>query len=180
MDREGFCLYYKSYVRGAALGAARSSSVIDADDVEMAIWEDLYARFDYVSEATEAHVKWLISHKANEAAAKERRDYEYYRGAFVYTANSVRQILEEAVWVELDTVVDVAARVDVMNAYAKLNDNWRRVLFRRFGLREELSAADTRASNRAITRIADLLNDSVHLELVEPDEVGVTDGTVGL
>lgn len=180
MDRDGFALFYQAYVRAAALGAARGSSVVDPDDVEMAIWEELFARFDYFAKATEAHVKWFVAHKANEAAAKERRDFEYFRGAFVYTANAVRQILEEAVWVELDSVVDVAARVDVMTAYAKLNDNWRRVLFRRFGLREELSAADTRTSNRAINRIADLLNDSIHLELVEPDEVGVTNGTVGL
>lgn len=163
MSKEGFALFYRSAVQEAAAGAIIGATGIEADDVEMTVWEALYSRFDYYSSMEPNAVHWLIRRKANEAVAKERRDLEHFRGCFVYTTSFVRTVLDEAVWVELDGVPDIDARVDVMTAYAGLNVKQRTSLFKRFGLRDELTGAEKKMANRAIIRIADVLNANVDI-----------------
>jgi hypothetical protein len=176
MDKEGFALLYTATVEEAAHKAARDSAVVDAEDLEMDIWAELYAKFDEYSALEAKHVMWRIHRIARMAAAKERRDYEHFRGNFVYTTDSVKRILEESIWIEVDKAPDVDGRVDVKEAFGQLTENMQRALFKRHAMDEELTSAEKRSAQRAVERIADILNDSVSLEEVEVDTIGVHNG----
>lgn len=164
MDREGFHIFYASAVTEAAEHATKGLSYVEREDVEMTVWEALYKNFEYNAKLEPKNVYWLIRRKANEAVAKEKRDYEYFRGAFVYTPQIVRAILADAVWVDLEGVPDIDARIDVVRIFGELPLKQRQVLFRRYAVGDILTDAETKAATRAINKITDRLNAITPLE----------------
>ena len=171
MTVDEFYDIYRHEVHKAAQRSAAGATYISVGDVENEIWVALYANFRYNAGLEERHVNWLIWRKVNALAAKERRDYDYFRGAFTYTPQVVRAVLAEAVWVDVDGVPDMEARIDVVSQYERLPLRQRQLLFRHYAAGEVLDATERRDLSRAVDRITDRLNDAAPTRQEDLDDL---------
>lgn len=170
-DREEFVAYYQDDVRKAARKAAYSSTSCTAEDIEGDLWVYLLGRFDYNAELDETHLRYLIRRQANTIAAKERRDYDHFRGGFTYTPAVVRAILADAVWTDVEEVPDLEARFDVETEFALLPLRQQQILFRHFAAGDVLNATERKDLTRAVDRIADRLNDKTPVRQVDIEDL---------
>lgn len=149
-------------VKKVARRELRGCQTTTADDVEQHVWAVVAQK-----STKEDFTKWdtwgvvnLITKIAREFIARERIDFMHFAGAFVYTPAIVECYLKDAVWANLEDVVEIDGRVDVRDALASLPLSTQQELFIHFGMDQPFpirSAAKKRVE-RAVDKIADLLN----------------------
>lgn len=135
---------------------------MDPEDLEQELWvfflEELID-----SEYPEGTIVDLIKKRGIKIARQERIDYMQFRGAFVYSPAVVRTILEDAVWVEVESCPDVEGRIDVSNALSELREHDRNLLGQRFGRPDDewkgtFTSAEYDRISKSIDRISMILN----------------------
>ncbi|GAA1645712.1 hypothetical protein GCM10009700_35140 [Brevibacterium sanguinis] len=144
-----------------------ATTVMDPRDLEQELWVFFLERNQSI--VNEGQMVTLLKKQSRAITKKERIDYMYFRGAFLYTPGMVRRLLEDAVWCDVEDVVDIEGRVDVSTALAELTDRERRLLYAKFHLGEEVDGdkANKRALYRAIDKITDHLNLNTEAEEVD-------------
>lgn len=104
----------------------------------------------------------LITKIAREFIARERIEFMHFAGAFIYTPAIVEVYLQDAVWANLEDVIEIDGRVDVRNALATLPLETQRELFIHYGMDQPFDPNTQNAAykrvHRAVDRISDLLN----------------------
>lgn len=110
------------------------------EDMEQAIWEHASKEVKYYLNKDASTVESYMTKAAKQFWSKERTDYMYFTGSYVYTPADVRKILAASAWSRLDECPDVDGRVDVRGAYAALAPMQARAVFKLYGLKEEQAA----------------------------------------
>jgi hypothetical protein len=146
----------------------RGIQTIEVDDIQQAV----YQRFAEDSRQSSSFLgtdfrTWdraglyaLATKYARKYVARERINYMHFAGAFVYTPAIVEVYLKDAVWVELEDVIDIDGRVDVKNIIATLPLETKRVLFVHYGLDQPYKSEtkEYKRVKRAVDTISDRLN----------------------
>lgn len=146
----------------------KKSTIFTVDDIEQAIWEHAIGNWKYYAVADETSVEKYMARAARGFARKERTDYMYFTGAFVYTPKLVAAYLETCAWKPLEEVPDIDARVDVQEAFLLLAERAPKqaeAVFKRYGLGEEdLSSAERMNVSRGIESLTHRLNSGLRLQ----------------
>lgn len=102
----------------------------------------------------------LMTKIAREYVQRERIEFMHFAGAFVYTPAIVEVYLKDAVWAELEDVVDIDGRVDVRDAIKTLPLETQRCLFIHYGMDQPFAngSAEYFRVYRAVETISDRLN----------------------
>lgn len=140
---------------------------MDPRDLEQELW--VFFLESNQSIVNEGQMVTLLKKRARAITKKERIDYMYFRGGFLYTPGMVRRLLEDAVWCDVEDVIDVEGRVDVSTALGELTDRERRLLYGWFCLGDRRGDI----TKQSISRIVDKITDSLNLN-TEAEEVDTT------
>lgn len=131
------------------------------EDMEQAIWEHATKEVKYYLQKDAGTVESYMTKAAKQFWSKERTDFMYFTGSYVYTPADVRRILAASAWSRLEECPDVDGRVDVRGAYLTLAPMQRRAVFKLYGLKEEqssFSATESRNLRYGIDNITHRLN----------------------
>lgn len=143
------------------------SKVYDMEDVAQAIWLHMMENWAEYANAETGLVHFMATRAARAFCQRQRVDYMYANGAFLYTQGIVRRMLEDTVFCDPENASDVDARVDINEAMKHLSKVQRAAIFKKFALKEPLSGAEKTAESRGVTNITHRLNSGLRLEVVE-------------
>lgn len=170
--------YYQQHYAEAqriAVGEWKKSNLYEAEDVEQAIWEHVMGNWKYYAKADDKYRTACMVRAARNYVRKEREDYMYHSGAFVYTPKLVANYLESCAWKPLEQVPDVDARVDLQEAFAILARSAPKqaaAVFKRYALGEEdMSSAERMNVSRGTESICHRLNSGLRLSAESIDLV---------
>lgn len=145
----------------------RGVRTIESDDIEQHIWLKI-TEWSLRPDGTgtdfrlwdRAGIADLMTKIARKYVARERIEYMHWAGAFVYTPAIVEVYLKDAVWANLEDVVDIDGRTDVKDILATLPLPTQRVLFIHYGTDQPYPAtsAEYKRVLRAVETISDKLN----------------------
>lgn len=143
----------------------KRSPLFSIDDVAQEIWKHMMENWKDYDGKDEGLVKHMARRAARRYCQKQRTEYMYATGAFLYTPAMVRRYLEDVVWCGPEDCKDVEARVDISEAYKKLTKGQKAVVYKRYALREPLANnAEEVAESRAVGRITNILNTGLRLQ----------------
>lgn len=107
------------------------------EDMEQAIWEHATKKTKHYVGKDASTVESYMTKAAKQFWSRERTDYMYFTGSYMYTPADVRRILAASAWSRLDECPDVEGRIDVRAAYMTLAPMQRRAVYKLYGLKEE-------------------------------------------
>ena len=139
------------------------SHIYGIDDVAQAIWIHMMENWKEYEKADKPLVYYLARRAARTFCAKQRVDYMYATGAFLYTPGIVRRMLETTVYCDPGDAPDVDARADITEALGKLTRVQHAAVYKKFALKEPLNGPEKNAESRAITAITHRLNTGLRL-----------------
>jgi hypothetical protein len=164
---EWLAVAYPNLALNTARREHRGVRTIEVDDIEQHIWLKI-TELSLKADGTgtdfrlwdRAGVADLMTKIARKYVARERIEYMHFAGAFVYTPAIVEVYLKDAVWAELEDVVDIDGRVDVRDIIKTLPLETQRCLFVHYGLDRpyEGKSAEYKRVSRAVEAISDRLN----------------------
>lgn len=145
----------------------RGVRTIETDDIEQHIWLTISQKA-LKADGTgtdfrlwdRAGISDLMTKVAREYVQRERIEYMHFAGAFVYTPAIVEVYLKDAVWAELEDVVDIDGRVDVRDIIKTLPLETQRALFIHYGMDTPYKGGTPEYMRvyRAVETISDRLN----------------------
>lgn len=165
-----FVLRYTPVVNKAARNALKGSAFVEADDLAQEAWTYLLRHWQQLHEdGAEPLVYATASKTMRYFLARERVDYAYFSGQFIYTPEIVRVALETGAW-SLDPNRDWDIRLDVQAAYETLSPERQELLFRVYVQGEQLpnASSERKTLDRAIDAMAHSLNQGVNRDTVTP------------
>lgn len=145
----------------------RGCQTTTAEDVEQHVWLTLSQKALKADGKGTDFSAWdrfgisdLIIKVAREFIARERIEYMHFAGAFIYTPGIVEVYLKDAVWANLEDVVDIDGRVDVKDIILTLPLATQRALFVHYGMDQPYGGHTTEYQRvfRAVETISDRLN----------------------
>jgi hypothetical protein len=145
----------------------RGIRTIETEDVEQHVWKELTELSLRETGVGTDFRSWdvygitnLATKIAREYVARERIEYMHWAGAFIYTPGIVEVYLKDAVWANVEDVVDLDGRVDVREIIKTLPLLTQRCLFIHYGMDQpyEGKSAEYKRVHRAVDTIADRLN----------------------
>lgn len=149
----------------------KNSTIFDIDDVAQAIWLHMMEHWSEYENADKGLVIHMAKRAAKQYCEKQRIDYMYATGGYIYTNGMVRRFLEEVVWCAPENSADVDARVDLTEAFEKLPRSQRAAVFKKFALKEPLTTtAEKSAEAHAITNMTHRLNTGLRLRAEEEEQ----------
>jgi len=141
-----------------------NSHIYELDDVVQAVW--LHAMENWKEyEKAETGLRFSMARRAARGfCAKQRVDYMYATGAFLYTPGMVRRLLDTQVYCDPENAADLEARADISEAITYLTRGQKAILYKKFALKEQLlTSAEKSHEFRAITAITHRLNTGLRL-----------------
>lgn len=170
-----FVLRYTDTLQRAAKKELKGSRLFDRDDLVQEAWLAILPYWGKLHEGGEGLVYTAAATAMRRYATKQRVDYDYFSGRFIYTPEVVKAQLELGAW-ESTGEGDWDIRLDVQNAYEKLDlvgqDIVSRVHKHGEHLRRE-DAVNRRRLERAIEKMANILNEGAKPSLINMEEVNV-------
>lgn len=170
--------FYEDWFPSALRIATREhhgSAIYSIDDLEQAIWEHVLANWKYYAKAEPKFVEIYMTKAARGFAGKERVDYMYFTGAFIYTPKIVAAYLDTCAWKPLEEVPDIDARVDMQEAFELLRARAPKqaaAVFKRYALGETaLSGAEKFNLSAGVESICHRLNSGLRLRAESIDLV---------
>lgn len=109
------------------------------EDMEQAIWEHATKQVKYYLGKDAGTIESYMTRAAKQFWSKERIDWMYFNGAYIYTPADVRKILANSAWSRIDECPDVDGRVDVRTAFLTLAPKQAQAVFKLYGLKEDRS-----------------------------------------
>lgn len=163
--------FYEEHQPLAASIAAtnwKRSAIFTSDDVEQAIWEHVLANWRHYREASVDSIATYMKRAARGFARKERNDYMYFTGAFIYTPKIVAAYLDTCAWQPIEEVPDIDARVDMQEAFALLRERAPKqaaAVYKRYALGETaLSGAEKFNLSAGVESLTHRLNSGLRLQ----------------
>lgn len=141
-----------------------NSHIYELDDVVQAIWIHVMEHWKEYEKAENGLRHSMAKRAAREFCSKQRIDYMYATGAFLYTPGMVRRLLETEVYCVPENARDLEARADITEAITHLTKGQKAVLYKKFAMKEQLlESAEKSHEFRAITAITHRLNTGLRL-----------------
>lgn len=155
-----FAELYGDIVRSVAKREHRQSTTTTREDLEQELFLFFYSRMDSIARFSEPGIRSLAITAARDIMLRERLDYMYFSGAYVYIPPMVSALLKECVWTEVDGCPDIEGRMDVTIAVKELPLETQRLLFGKYALGEahDVRSAAYKRVERAIDTITHRLN----------------------
>jgi hypothetical protein len=148
----------------------KNSHLFSIDDVGQAIWEHMMANWRHYEGKDEALIRHMARRAARAFCLGQRNQYMYNTGAFLYTPGMVRRYLEDVVWCLPGDSMDVEARCDISEAYAKLSKGQKAAVYKRYALKETLVRNNEQlAESRAVAAITNRLNAGLRMRPVDDE-----------
>lgn len=152
----------------------KGAVTVTVEDVEQAIWLTVAQKIQHLSGYTLHGMADFATKAARSYLVKERIDYMYFMGNFIYTPEIVEKYLKDGLWSKIEDIPDVDGRVDVTHEFNRLPLHDKQILFRKYGLGENPNREDHAArktAERAVVLITNNLNlkinqtkvDSIHV-----------------
>lgn len=145
----------------------RGSRIYELEDVAQAIWVHMMENWAEYANADPGLVNFMATRAARAYCQRQRVDYMYANGAFLYTQKIVRGMLEQTVFCDPEHATDVEGRADIREAMQHLSKVQQAAIFKKFALKEPLAGAEKTAESRGITNITHRLNSGLRLEVIE-------------
>lgn len=145
----------------------KGSEILEVDDIAQEIRSHFIQKYNSIKGLEESGLSYIAYRAAATFCEKERTDYMYASGNFVYHGELVEYLLKEHAFAELDGDVDVEGRIDVQRALDSLTPRQREVTIRRYRDGAELSKTEQKSCERALRSITDFLNRGVNKSRVE-------------
>jgi DNA-directed RNA polymerase specialized sigma24 family protein len=146
----------------------KGSHIYEMEDVAQAIWLHMMEHWKEYDQAEEGLIRHMAKRAARAYCERQRIDYMYSTGAFLYTPGLVRRYMEEVVFCAPENAVDVEARADLTEAYELLPKGQRAAIFKKYALKEPLvTSAEKAVEYRAINAITHRLNTGLRLRAEE-------------
>lgn len=165
---DSFYLLHEPDVARIAFREHHKSTIFTVEDVAQAIWEHVMSNWRYYAEAEQKYIDIFMTRAARGFVRKERTDYMYFTGAFIYTPKLVAAYLDTCAWKPLEEVPDVDARVDMREAYELLRKKAPKqaaAVFKRYGLGEtDLSSTEKSNLSAGVESICHRLNSGLRLQ----------------
>lgn len=146
----------------------RGCQTTTAEDVEQHVWLKLCEWAQADGKGTDFRT-WdrfgiadLIVKIARKFIARERIDFMHFAGAFVYTPAIVEVYLKDAVWANVEDVVDIDGRVDVRDAIQSLPLATQQALFIHYGMDQPYTAGT--ATYKRVMRAVDTISDRLNMD----------------
>lgn len=162
MDSDAY-LVLEPLVNDIASSEWKNSTAFSIDDVAQAIWVHMMENWEHYEGKDEALVRFMARRAARMYCQRERINYMYAIGAYLYTPALVRRYLRDVVWCSISDCPDVDARADVSEAYKHLRPSEKAVLFKQYALKEPLSGKEKAAASRAVTAMTQRLNTGLRM-----------------
>lgn len=159
-------------IRRAAKAAHAPDDIIPYDDLVQELWEFWLTR-TALQEHPENSQFYILRREARTIAAKERVDFAYFTGAYTYTPNTVRHLLKEETWVDVEDCNDIEGRVDVLQAMKGLSAKDQTILEAayRINMYPRMSKSQQRNVQRAVDKLAAILNRKAPVKLEDSHQV---------
>lgn len=142
----------------------KRSALYELDDVVQAIWLHMMEHWKDYEEASVPLTRHMVRRAAKAFCEKQRVDYMYAMGAYLYTPALVRRYLETVVWCAPENCPDVDARVDLTEALGKLSTVQHAAIYKKYALKEPLTTPGERtAESRGVSAITNRLNTGLRL-----------------
>lgn len=170
-----FVLRYTDTLQRAAKKELKGSKVFDRDDLTQEAWLAILPYWEKLHEGGEGLVYTAAATAMRRYAAKQRVDYDYFSGRFIYTPEVVKAQLELGAW-ESTGEGDWDIRLDVQNAYEKLDLVGQGIIdyvYKHGKSIERTDRASFHRLERAIEKMANILNEGAKPSLVNMEEVNV-------
>jgi hypothetical protein len=174
VDTRTFVEFYDETVAKAARKEHKGSKLFDIDDLKQEAWLVLLPKWEKFHERGVRFVYTAAQVAMQRYAQKERIDYGYFSGAFIYTPEIVRTQLELGAW-ESTPEGDWDIRLDVRDAYEALGERDQHIVWRAYRLNESFESSTDRSTlSRAMDKMANYLNEKVGVRAGNLDDlVGV-------
>lgn len=153
----------------------RGSKIFEIEDVAQAIWLHMMENWAEYVKAEPGLVNYMATRAARAYCQRQRVDYMYANGAFLYTQKIVRGMLEQTVFCEPEHATDVDGRADINEAMQHLSKVQRAAIFKKFALKEPLVGAEKTAESRGVTNITHRLNSGLRLDVIEIGSLDIGD-----
>ncbi len=163
MDTELY-LQLEPLVNDVAGWEWKNSHLFSIDDVAQAIWLHMMANWSHYAGKDTQLVKHMARRAARAYCQEQRNQHMYATGAFLYTPGMVRRYLEDVVWCSPENCQDVDARVDLSEAYERLTKGQKAAVYKKYALKEQLTANEQVAESRAVAAITSRLNTGLRLQ----------------
>ena len=145
----------------------RGSKIFEMEDVAQAIWLHMVEHWDEYAKADSGLVHFMATRAARNYCQRQRVDYMYANGAFLYTTKIVRGMLEQTVFCDPQNATDIEGRCDIVEAMKHLSKVQRAAIYKKFALKEPLQGKEKSAESRGINNITHRLNSGLRLEVIE-------------
>jgi len=126
------------------------SGIYELEDVVQAVWLHVMEHWEEYEDAGGGLVRTMARRAARTYCKKQRIDYMYANGAFIYTPGIVRRYLVETVFCDPEHASDLEARADIDEAMGHLPHAQRRVHLQE--VRPEGAIADSGGKVRGVPR----------------------------
>lgn len=162
LDTERY-LELEPLVNEIASSEWKGSTAFSIDDVAQAIWLHMMEKWSEYEKADEHLVRYMARRAARVYCEKQRIDYMYATGSFLYTPGIVRRSMEFA-WSDLKDCPDIDIRMDISEAYEHLSRPQKAAIYKKYALKEPLvTSAEKAAEYRGINAITHRLNTGLRL-----------------
>jgi len=141
------------------------SGIYELEDVVQAVWLHVMEHWEEYEDAGGGLVRTMARRAARTYCKKQRIDYMYANGAFIYTPGIVRRYLVETVFCDPEHASDLEARADIDEAMGHLPHAQRASIYKKYALKEPLlTPGEKSAESRGITEITHRLNTGLRLQ----------------
>lgn len=145
----------------------KGSEILEVDDIAQEVRLHFIEKYQHLKGLADDSISYIAYRAAATYCEREREDYMYQSGNFVYYGELVEYLLRNHAYTELDGDTDIEGRVDVQEAVDHLNANQRAAVLKRYRDDADLSEAERKAADRGLRSITNYLNRGVNKSCVE-------------
>lgn len=136
----------------------KGSEILEVDDIIQAVRLKFIEEYQHVKGLDDNSISFVAYRAAATYCERERTDYMYFSGSFVYSGEMVDYLLKGHVFNDLDGDTDIEGRADVQAALDHLSVDRRRAVVKHYGYGEKLTDAERKQRDRALRQMTDYLN----------------------
>lgn len=145
----------------------KGSEILEVDDIAQEVRLHFIEKYQHLKGLADDSISYIAYRAAATYCEKEREDYMYQSGSFVYFGELVEYLLRNHAFADLDGDTDVEGRVDVQAAIDNLTPRQREVTLKRYRDDVMLTASERDVMSDALRRMTSYLNRGINKSRVE-------------
>lgn len=145
----------------------KGSEILEVDDIIQEVRLKFWQEHNSLKGLDDSGISYAAYRAAAKFCERERTDYMYFTGAFIYSGDMVDYLLKDHAFTELDGDTDVEGRVDVQAAIDNLTPGQRSAVLKKYRDDADLTNAERVSADRALRSMTDYLNRGAKKSRVE-------------